>query len=338
MGRYPTTGEMEEMIKECYRDADRRDADRHEADRHEADRRDADRHEADRRDADRREADRREAELLTVNRMSKSEPRLQPRYREGRDGNESAPSKAGSRRIDDLGSQVRDQLSPKPIRKLASKPWPVFDDTKNRWDEFRARTVNAARKWGHNDADIAQALHEALPGDAIVYLDKRGVSTMQLEDMLWHLDLLYGTGTKNPELAQTALEKVIRGELEPAYRFGKRVLMLATDAAVEGEDVDLKAQRAFVAGINCEVTAPKLRHARGKLGPECTIERLLLVAERTEVNYQLCRMDPTDTKTTPIGVDEGPRRPVRTSSRERGDNHQYCGRNDSPNRGGQWSC
>ena len=71
---------------------------------------------------------------------------------------------------------------------------------------------------------------------------------MTLEDMLWHLDLLYKTRTMDPEMAQTALEVVTRGETEPAYRFGKRVLILANVATVEGERMDLKAQRAFVGG------------------------------------------------------------------------------------------
>jgi hypothetical protein len=127
-----------------------------------------------------------------------------------------APSRADSRRVDDQGSRLVTHQSPRPARKLASKAWPVFDDTKHRWEEFRARTVNAARRSGHNDGEIALALHEALPGDAVIYLDERGVSNMDLDDMLWHLELLFRSRTKNPELAQTALEKVIRGEIEPA--------------------------------------------------------------------------------------------------------------------------
>eukprot|EP00920_Eleutheroschizon_duboscqi_P030020 GHVT01072838.1.p1 GENE.GHVT01072838.1~~GHVT01072838.1.p1 ORF type:complete len:124 (+),score=7.57 GHVT01072838.1:31-372(+) len=96
-------------------------------------------------------------------------------------------------------------------------------------------------------------------------------------------------------MAQAALERVSRGEHEPAYRFGKRVLMLASAATVGGENLDLKAQRAFVAGINCTITAPKLRYARYDDGG-CTMERLLEVAEQPEIHYQLKRVDPTDTK------------------------------------------
>eukprot|EP00919_Chromeraceae_sp_WS-2016_P052137 GHVR01123555.1.p1 GENE.GHVR01123555.1~~GHVR01123555.1.p1 ORF type:complete len:106 (+),score=8.88 GHVR01123555.1:159-476(+) len=70
---------------------------------------------------------------------------------------------------------------------------------------------------------------------------------MALGDMLWHLDMLFQSKTKNPEVAQLSLERVMRGELEPAYRYGKRVLMLASAANIEGENLDLKAQRAFVA-------------------------------------------------------------------------------------------
>ena len=51
--------------------------------------------------------------------------------------------------------------------------------------------MNAARRSGHGDGEIALALHEALPGDAVIYLDQRAVNTMDLDDMLWHLELLY---------------------------------------------------------------------------------------------------------------------------------------------------
>eukprot|EP00918_Siedleckia_nematoides_P055625 GHVU01121447.1.p2 GENE.GHVU01121447.1~~GHVU01121447.1.p2 ORF type:complete len:252 (+),score=25.21 GHVU01121447.1:105-758(+) len=129
-----------------------------------------------------------------------------------------APSKAESRRMDDPGTRVATPTSPKPLRKLASKPWSVFDDTKHWWEEFKARTVNAARRSGHDDREIALALHEALPGDAVIYLDEREIGNMQLGDMLWHLDMLFQSKTKNPEVAQLALERVIRGDVEPAYR------------------------------------------------------------------------------------------------------------------------
>eukprot|EP00920_Eleutheroschizon_duboscqi_P032098 GHVT01077418.1.p1 GENE.GHVT01077418.1~~GHVT01077418.1.p1 ORF type:complete len:187 (+),score=4.57 GHVT01077418.1:415-975(+) len=175
----------------------------------------------------------------------------------------------------------------------------MFDDSKHRWDEFKARTVNMACRAGHNDREIALALHDVLPGDAVVYLDQRGVSSMNL-DMLWHLDLLYRMRTLDSEMAQMALETVTRGEHEPAYRFGKRVIMLASAATVQGENLVLKAQRAFVAGINCWVMAPKLRYARHDT--ECTMEKFLEVAEQAEVHYQLKREDPTDNKVAPTKV------------------------------------
>jgi hypothetical protein len=68
-------------------------------------------------------------------------------------------------------------------------------------------------------------------------------------------------------MAQTQLDKLVRAPREPAYRYARRVMMLATAAAVPGEDIDLKAQRAFAKGINCEVTGPKLRKALEK--PDC---------------------------------------------------------------------
>ena len=46
------------------------------------------------------------------------------------------------------------------VRKLAARQWPIFDDRKHRWDEFKARTVNMARRAGHGEDEIAQALHD----------------------------------------------------------------------------------------------------------------------------------------------------------------------------------
>jgi hypothetical protein len=71
-------------------------------------------------------------------------------------------------------------------------------------------------------------------------------------------------------------------------------MMLATAAAVPGEDIDLKVQRVFAKGINCEVTGPKLRKALKK--PDCTFSRLVKVAELTESRNLLKREDPVITK------------------------------------------
>jgi hypothetical protein len=67
-------------------------------------------------------------------------------------------------------------------------------------------------------------------------------------------------------MAQSQLDKLICWPCEPAYRYARCVMVLATAAEVAGEDIDLKAQRALVKGINCEVTGPKLRKALEKPG------------------------------------------------------------------------
>eukprot|EP00918_Siedleckia_nematoides_P081327 GHVU01178369.1.p1 GENE.GHVU01178369.1~~GHVU01178369.1.p1 ORF type:complete len:182 (-),score=15.01 GHVU01178369.1:184-675(-) len=126
---------------------------------------------------------------------------------------------------------------------------------------------------------------------------------MTLEDMLWHLGLLYGGTMNDTETAQASLEKVMRDEQEPAYRYGKRVLLLASASHVVGENLDLKAQRAFIAGINCEITGPMLRYESQK--PDCTMERLLEVARNAEMYHKLIRIDPVmeRVKDTPTTVD-----------------------------------
>ena len=208
------------------------------------------------------------------------------------------PSDAGSRLMDTPGRR-RDSVVgfQTTMRKLASRPWPIIDDEKHRCDEFKARTVNMALRARYGEDEIAQALHNVLHGDAVIYLDRLHVGEMSLDDIIWHLDLLYKKRTTDPEMAQAALEVVTGGETEPANWFGKCVLILASAATVEGKRLDLKAQRAFVGGINCSVTAPHLRKARMK--KDCTMESLLRLAEQIECHYQLKRVDPTDNQTAP---------------------------------------
>ena len=94
------------------------------------------------------------------------------------------------------------------------------------------------RIWSGEQAIVrTSSLHDVLPGDAVIYLDGLQLREISLDDMLWHLDLLYRAWTTDPEMAQTALEVVARGETKPAYRFGKRVLILAAAATVDGEQM-----------------------------------------------------------------------------------------------------
>eukprot|EP00920_Eleutheroschizon_duboscqi_P031849 GHVT01076696.1.p1 GENE.GHVT01076696.1~~GHVT01076696.1.p1 ORF type:complete len:140 (+),score=5.30 GHVT01076696.1:295-714(+) len=72
---------------------------------------------------------------------------------------------------------------------------------------------------------------------------------------------------------------------------------LASASHVNGENLDLKAQRAFVAGIDCDITGPELRYARED--PHCTMAKLIDVARKAEMHYKLKRFDPTREKETP---------------------------------------
>jgi hypothetical protein len=148
---------------------------------------------------------------------------------------------------------------------------------------------------GARERDVAASLADVLPGEAIIYLENRGLAGKSLQTVLTHLDGLYGTTlASNPVMAQSQLDKLFRGPREPAYRYARRVMVLATAAAVPGEDIDLKAQRALVKGINCEVTGPKLRKVQER--PGCTFAELVKTAELTESRYLLKRDDPVMTK------------------------------------------
>jgi hypothetical protein len=97
-------------------------------------------------------------------------------------------------------------------------------------------------------------------------------------------------------------------------------MVLATAAAVSGEDIDLKAQRALVKGINREVTGPKLRKAQEK--PGCTFAELVKTAELTESRYLLKQDDPVMTKYI-SDVSDGSN-PVRTMGPEGDDSTPTC--------------
>jgi hypothetical protein len=132
---------------------------------------------------------------------------------------------------------------------------------------------------------VAANLADVLSGEAIIYLENRGFAGRSLQTVLKHLGGLYGTIlASNPVMAQSQLDKLFRGPREPAYRYTRRVMVLATAAAVSGEDIDLKAQRALVKGINCDITGPKLWKAQEK--PGCTFAELGKTAELTEILAQ----------------------------------------------------
>ena len=62
----------------------------------------------------------------------------------------------GSRKIKQSSIQT-------PAKKLTGRPWPLYDDKKHRWDEFKARTMNMALRAGFPEDEIAQMLHDVLP-------------------------------------------------------------------------------------------------------------------------------------------------------------------------------
>jgi hypothetical protein len=168
---------------------------------------------------------------------------------------------------------------------------------------------------------VAANLADVLPGEAIIYLENRGLAGRSLQTVLKHLDGLYCTTlASNPVMAQSQLDKLFQGPREPAYRYARRVMVLATAAVVSGEDIDLKAQRALVKGINCEVTGPKLRKAQEK--PGCTFAELVKTAELTESRYLLKRDDPVMTKYI-SDVSDGSN-PVRTMGSEGDDSTPTC--------------
>jgi hypothetical protein len=131
-------------------------------------------------------------------------------------------------------------------------------------------------------------LVDAIPGEAVICLEKRGLAEASLTETMKHLDRLYGSKiTTNSVMAEAQLDKTVRSPRELAHRNCRRVEVLATAAALPGEDVDMKAMRSFVKG---SITEPKLWGALER--SDCTLTRLVTIAEKCEVRYKLKRDDP----------------------------------------------
>jgi hypothetical protein len=94
--------------------------------------------------------------------------------------------------------------------------------------------------------------------EAVICLEKRGLAEASLRETMKHLDGLNSSKITNLVMAEAQLDKTVSAPRELAHRYSRRVEMLATAAALAGEDIDMKAMRAFVKGYNCSVTEFKL--------------------------------------------------------------------------------
>ena len=197
------------------------------------------------------------------------------------------------------------------LPKITNKAWPMFDPEKARWDEWKAKTVRKWQRLGYDDDDIVVHLVDAIPGEAVLCLEKRGLADAGLAETMSHLDRLYGSKiSTNPVMAEAQLDKTVRGPREQAHRFCRRVEVLATAAALPGEDIDMKAMRSFVKGYNCSITEPKLWGALER--SDCTLTRLVSIAEKCEVRYKLKRDDPVADRQPKMHMSPDNDRPQKT--------------------------
>jgi hypothetical protein len=116
-------------------------------------------------------------------------------------------------------------------------------------------------------------------------------------------------------MAEAQLDKTVRSPREQAHRFCRRVEVLATAAALPGEDIDMKAMRSFVKGYNCLITEPKLWGALERSDCTrrgCTLSRLVSIAEKCEVRYKLKRDDPVADRQPKMHMSPDNDRPQKT--------------------------
>jgi hypothetical protein len=164
---------------------------------------------------------------------------------------------------------------------------------------------------GYDDDDIVVHLVDAIPGEAVISLEKRGLAKASLAETMKHLDRLYGSKiTTNPVMAEAQLDKTVRSPRELAHRFCRRVEVLAIAAALPGEDIDMKTMRSFVKGYNCSITEPKLWGALER--SDCTLTRLVTIAEKCEVRYKLKRDDPVADRQPKMHMSTDNDRPQKT--------------------------
>jgi hypothetical protein len=179
---------------------------------------------------------------------------------------------------------------------------------RNRW---KAKTVRKWQRLGYDDQDIVVHLVDAIPGEAVFCLEKRGLAEASLTETMKHLDRLYGIKiTTNSVMAEAQLDKTVRGPRELAHRYSRIVEVLATAAALPGEDIDMKAMRSFVKGYNCSITESKLWGALKC--SDCTLTRLVGIAEKCEVRYKLKQDDPVADRQPKIYVSNGNDRAQKT--------------------------
>jgi hypothetical protein len=111
-------------------------------------------------------------------------------------------------------------------------------------------------------------------------------------------------------MAEAQLDKTVKSPREQAHRFCRRVEVLATATAHPGKDIDMKAMRSFVKGYNCSITEPKLWGALER--SDCTLSRLVSIAEKCEVRYKLKRDDPVADRQPKMHMSPDNDRPQKT--------------------------
>jgi hypothetical protein len=153
-------------------------------------------------------------------------------------------------------------------------------------------TVNRARRMGIPKRRVFVRLHQNLPGNDVLTLEKMGLTRRGLGTQLAQLNSMYtSTRDTDAEMAHKALEAAIKYKTEAAVAFGHRLITLASTAArgASTVEIDALAQRAFVRGYNCPTVKPELRKTRRSLGDDCHIRDLVKIAEQTEADYSINR-------------------------------------------------
>ena len=113
----------------------------------------------------------------------------------------------------------------------ATLKWKRFQPLEEAWEDFRYRHIDGPLSENVDKGRLMNALFTALPNEALAYMREHQVPK-NLESLLWHMELLYGTSDQDFSTRRQAVMSQVRRKDEPARHFSRRILLKAVQATL----------------------------------------------------------------------------------------------------------
>jgi hypothetical protein len=168
--------------------------------------------------------------------------------------------------------------------------WDRFEPEKWTWQEYRESYVDPAVEDGVRDSVIVDRLMTKLPLRARQFLRDGRFDRRNIGNVVSLLTTLYGQGVSQATraiIAQEDFQRCIRQEYETAASFSTRLVSLSLAAFRDSHPLAQAENAAaqFIAGINCELTQPRLRELAYRYGGVPRVPYRELVARATEIEH-----------------------------------------------------